>query len=274
MLFVMAYSMVLRNESALWLFQALFGVMLDGQVLRLIFYTRVPEFSTRVHPTRSFLDSLRQVLHTPSFLPFCAYSFVLALFTIAVPTLFNLVEKKHLELGDNTISLLGGTLMVGSMIGYSMGGFVVDRLGTKFVFMACHLGYMVIACLFPLRDAFGLPAMPYLLAMHMVWGLLYAFSSIALSTELFAVMPVENRSLATSVWWSLSNGGGAMSGLIAAGAVSLGFLQTHWNLFGHGVSEYDALILIFGVMTGLMAVTLGLVPSVIGEAKWLPRGAS
>ena len=56
-------------------------------------------------------------------------------------------------------------------------------------------------------------------------------------------------------------------------AVSLGFLSPTWQFMGTIVSQYDALILIYGCMTGLMAVTLGLIPSVIGEPQWMPRGS-
>lgn len=271
---VIAYSLFLESDSAIWLFQVILGVILIGQGAKLFFFLRIPTFDRPNPAAISIVDAVRDVLPSPSFMPFCAYCFVLALFTAAMPTLFNLVEKKHLDLGDNTIAILGAAIMTGSVLGFSLGGFVVDRFGTKVVFALAHLGFMVTACLFPMRDLLPVPSVVYVLVMHVLWGTLYAFSSVALSTELFAVMPQKHRSLATAVWWTLYCGGGAMSGLLAAGAVSLGFLNDKWQLFGHTVSQYDALILIFGIITGLMSVTLGLVPSVIGQPKWLPRSTS
>lgn len=271
---VVAYSLFLESDSALWLFQVVLGVILVGQAAKLFFFLRIPTFDKSSLASGSLLNAIKEVLPTPQFIPFCAYCFLLTLFTTAMPMLFNLVEKKHLSLGDNTIAMLGAATMAGAVMGYSLGGWVVDRYGTKVVFAIAHMGFMMTACLFPLRGLLSIPPVVYFVGIHVVWGLLYAFSSVALSTELFAVMPQKNRSLATAIWWTLISGGGAMSALLAAGAVSLGFLNESWQLFGHGVSQYDALILIYGIITGLMAVTLGLVPSVIGQPKWLPRGSS
>lgn len=274
LLSVGAYSLFLENDSALWLFQVVLAVMFIGQVAKLVFFLRIPAMDRPSLTPVSIIQAVRQVLPSPGFMPFCSYCFVLALFTSAVPMLFNLVEKKHLGLGDNTIAMLGGTIMAGSVMGFPLGGYVVDKFGTRVVFTISHISFMVIACLFPMRGFVPLPEVAYLMALHLFWGAMFAFSSVALSTELFAVMPALHRSLATSIWWTLACGGGAMSSLLAAGAVSMGFLNESWQFMGQSVSPYDALILIYGILTGLMVVTLGLVPSVIGEPKWMPRSSS
>lgn len=272
-LVVFAYSAVLGNDSPLWVFQIVLGMLTLGLVVKLWSYARIPEVGQMPFSGQSFIGALKDVLPAPQFLPFCAYSFLLALFTAAGPSLFNLTEKHHLEMGDNTIAMLGGAAMVGALVGYPLGGFIVDRIGTKIVFLCVHMGFMVLAISFPLRGKIPLDPVLYLGAIHTIWGIFMAMSSIAMSTELFAVMPTQNRSLATAVWWSLANGGSSMSGVLAAGAISLGFLKPQWELLGNSASQYDALILVFGLLTGLMAITLGLVPSVIGKHKWLPRAS-
>ncbi len=272
-LVVFGYSAFLQSDSQLWVFQIVLGIILLGQVAKLWSYSRIPEVGQSAPATVSFIGALKQVLPTPQFMPFCAYTFVLTLFTMAVPTLFNLTEKHHLQMGDNTIAMLGGAAMVGALAGYPLGGFIVDRFGTKVVFLCCHLGFMCVAGSFPLRSFVSIDPMLYLGTLHLLWGVLLATSSIAMSTELFAVMPPHNRSLATAIWWSLSNGGSAMSGMLAAGAISIGFLKPEWELLGRTVSQYDAVLLVFGGLTGLMAVTLGLVPSVIGKHQWMPRAS-
>lgn len=272
-LIVFAYSLFLKGDSELWVFQLVLSFLLVGQGFKIWSYMQLPEISLRADRGLSFIGALKQVLPSPQFMPLCAYSFLLSLFTTAGPMLFNLVEKRHMDLGDNTIAMLGGAAMLGALVGFPLGGFIVDRKGTKVVFMCCHLGFMLTAAMFPMRGVLPVDPILPLAVLHFVWGLFLAGSSIAMSTELFAVMPVHNRSLASAVWWSLSNGGGMLSGMMAAGAVSLGFLSPTWHFMGSVVSQYDALILIYGCMTGLMAVTLGLIPSVIGEPQWMPRGS-
>src|SRR5690606_32204470 len=105
-------------------------------------------------------------------LPFCAYSFLLALFTAAGPSLFNLTEKHHLQMGDNTIAMLGGVAMVGALVGYPLGGFIVDRIGTKIVFFCAHLGFMILAISFPLRGWVPVDPVIYLGVIHTLWGIL------------------------------------------------------------------------------------------------------
>jgi hypothetical protein len=65
--------------------------------------------------------------------------------------------------------------------------------------------------------------------------------------------------------------GQALSGLLAAAALKLGFLQPTWQVLGRSLSSYDAILLAYAVLIVLMVVTLGLVPSVIGKSQWIPR---
>jgi len=43
-----------------------------------------------------------------------------------------------------------------------------------------------------------------------------------------------------------------------------------WTLAGAARSDYDVLLLIYGALVVVMAVTLGLVPSVVGKAEGPP----
>lgn len=107
---------------------------------------------------------------------------------------------------------------------------------------------------------------------HLLFGLVYAVSSVAISTEMLALIPPDHKSLSTSLCMVLMRGGGALSGLLAAYALKLGLLRESWTLWGRTMSSYDALLLACGVMVVLLVVTLGLVPSVLNKSQWVPQG--
>ena len=54
--------------------------------------------------------------------------------------------------------------------------------------------------------------------------------------------------------------------------LGIGILSSDWRLFGQTLSQYDGLLLLSGGMLVLLTVTLGLIPSVIRVARWIPQG--
>jgi len=83
-----------------------------------------------------------------------------------------------------------------------------------------------------------------------------------------ALIPAQNKSLSTSVAVCLVLGAQSLSGLISAWAISSNLINPNWTLFGDSMSAYDGILLIYGVMTFLLIVTLSLVPSVLRKATW------
>lgn len=216
---------------------------------------------------------IHDLLQTPGLASFTCYLFLLALVTAYSPTLFNLIEKDILHFGDDRIIALGTVLMIGSVIGYLFGGKAVDRWGTKPVFLGCHFGYALILMLFLLRPAdASLRMLTALLGtLHFAFGFVFAASSIAISTEMLALIPADNKSVSTSICQTLGRGGAALSGVLCAGALKFNLLNPHWNLGGRAMSQYDSILLGFAIMVLLFVVTLGLVPSVLRKAEWFPR---
>ena len=100
---------------------------------------------------------------------------------------------------------------------------------------------------------------------------MWAFASIAVSTEMLALIPVDHKSLSTSICITFIRIGGALSGLLAAWLLQLGVLVEQWTLMGVQLSRYDTILLCSGIGVILLVVTLGLVPSVIHKAQWVPR---
>lgn len=235
------------------------------------YYRLIPEKKIARPETEAFLPSLLAVARQPSYAPFCSYVFIIALFTGGCPVLFGLVEKKVLNLPDGQVVLLANMTLIGCLAGYWLGGWAVDRFGTKPLFLVCHFTYGTVLGLFLLRDLLGLPIVPALGGIHFLFGLPLAASSIAISTEMLALAPQRHKSLSTSLCQAFSLGGAAASGVLVSWALQVGIFSSDWTLANQPRNSYDAAILICAVMIVGMTVTLGLVPSVIGRLQGLPR---
>jgi len=261
----------LAQDTPVVALQCLLGVVTLAMFVRPAIFTAIPDLGPREPLAEGFLRSLAGLARIESYASFVAYAFLLALFTAGCPALFGLVEKRFLGLGDNTVLWLGNVFMIGSMVGYFAGGKVADRWGTKPVFLVCHFTFAAALIAYVFRGSFPLPVVAALGAIRFVFGMVMAASSVAISTEMLAICPARGLSLSTSVCNTMYVAGSSLSGLMSGWALKLGFLQKQWTLMGAPLSEYDAILLVYGVMVGLLVVTLGLAPSVIGKADWDPR---
>ena len=168
---------------------------------------------------------------------------------------------------------IGNLLIVGALAGFVLGGRMVDKLGTKYVFMFCHFGFGAILILFLLRNLFPGEIIFIVGILTLLFGLVQAASGIAMTSETLVLIPLENKSLATGLWFTLYCGGAGLSGIMSSKALELNLINSEWRLFGLPMTSYDGLLLIFGTMVLLMTVTLGLIPSVIKKtpAAWIPQ---
>ncbi|MBS1255421.1 MAG: hypothetical protein MAG581_01222 [Deltaproteobacteria bacterium] len=266
---------ILEHFPTLGMYQAILAVITILMAVRIIFYQRIPELDKTVPPKESFRKTLMHVISIPDYLPFCAYCCLLTFFTGACPQIFNLIEKDVLNFSKAEIVFLGNLLIVGALAGFVLGGRMVDKLGTKYVFLFCHFGFGAILFLFLFRGLFSGEIIIFVGILTILFGLVQAASSIAMTSETLVLIPPENKSLATGLWFTLYSGGAGLSGILSSKALELGVFNASWNWFGNPMSSYDGLVLLFGTMVLLMTVTLGLIPSVIKKtpAAWIPQSS-
>jgi len=238
--------------------------------VRIWFYSRIPDLEPNPTLRGSVLKALGTIVRLPGYTSFCAYVFLLHLCISGVLAQFVLIERDVLHMGENQIVWTSGFHMVGLLIGFWFGGKAVDRYTTKPVFLVCHFGFGLVLVLFVLRGLIPISTMALLGALNLVFGLVLAGSGIAITTETLALIPAENKSLSTSSCRMLTRLGGALSGMLAAWVLKQEMLAPEWTLWGQTMSPYDTILLMTAVMVVLLVVTLGLVPSVIRKAEWLP----
>ena len=274
-LFALGASHFLGQSSELQVYQVLFGLIAFFGVARMGSYWKIPEVERSHPPSASFRKVITEVLALPGYLPFCAYCFLLMLFTGACPQLFGLLERNVLGFNDDQLVWVGSLLTVGSLAGFVLGGRAVDRFGTRYVFLLCHLAFGTILLLFLGRSLVPVPPLVWVGFLTLLFGVALAASGIAMTSEILSLIPKENKSLATGVWLTLHSGGAGLSGILSGQMLELGMLSPEWQLLEMPLSAYDTLLLLCGGMVLLLTVTLGLIPSMMrpSQAQWIPQGA-
>ena len=264
---------MLEQFPYLRMYQTVLVIVSIFLAVRILFYQHIPELEKPVPPKESFLKTLMNVIAIPDYISFCSYCFLLIFFTTACPQIFSLIEKDVLSFTKTEIVFIGNLLIVGALAGFVLGGRMVDKLGTKYVFMFCHFGFGAIIILFLLRSLLPGKIIVIVGILTLLFGLVQAASGIAMTSETLVLMPKENKSLAIGLWLTLINAGAGLSGIISSTFLELNLINPEWNLFGLQMSSYDGLLLMFGTMVILMTVTLGLIPSMIRKtpAAWIPQ---
>ena len=271
--FVGVSGVFLTKDAPFATYQWVLWLIVAGLIVRVWLYTKLPEMEPIPDKPDRLGPALGRIIRTEGYASFCAYLFLLALCTTGAPIVFGLIEKEHLGFGDNQVVWMGNLMAIGLVLGFWLAGKAVDRFGTKAVFLVCHFGYGAVLFLFLGRNLAPPAATVGIVGvLSLLYGLMYGLSSIAITTEFMALIPAENKSLSTSFLDTLFRTGGAMSGILAGWAVSLGLFAPSWTLLGAPMTQYDTILLLWGLAVVMLVVALGLVPSVIRKAQWVPRG--
>jgi len=268
-------TFILEKNGSLGAYQMILIFFTCLLILQIVFYSRIPEIEKSKFKKKSFRTIAAEIPEVPGYMPFCAYCFLLMLATGTWPVTMGLLEKNVLHFSDDTIVHMGTMLFLGSMTGFYVGGKMVDKFGTKMVFLVVHFSYFLFLFLVILRDLTPIPLVSYFSFLTFSLGLIQASSSIALTSEMMALAPAKNKSVIISFCMSLQVGGAAISGIISGKLIEYEILTNEWIFKGLTLSNYDTLILFNSVMVFVFVVTLGLIPSVVRTKKvqWLPHSS-
>jgi hypothetical protein len=64
--------------------------------------------------------------------------------------------------------------------------------------------------------------------------------------------------------------GGSLSGFLLSAVLKVNVLASLWKMEAQRLSQYDTILLGFGVKVVMLVITLGLVPSVLGPRSHVP----
>jgi len=262
---------ILKSQTDLKVYQYAILIIATFLLVRVFLYLKIPELEKNTASGTPFLPAIMKVARLPNYFPFCAYVFLLTLFTGSCPWVLGLLEKDVLSFSEDQIVLMGNLLAMGAVIGYFLGGKMVDRWGTKPVFLFCHLSYGIILFLVVMRDFIPLPVIVTIGCLTMFYGVTFASSTISVTSELLGMLPKENKALTAAFCSTMWQAGIALSAILFGRVIKLSILNESWVFFNKQVSNYDALLLGSSIMITLLVVTLGLIPSVIRKAQWYPH---
>ena len=265
---------VLKNEPSPGAFQLFLILAFVTKIIGVIFYSRLPQQGCAPGIARKMFHSLLHAIGAPGYMPFCAYVFLLSLATGCCMSLFCLLAKGPLSISEDEVILIGNLGMAGALAGYFFGGRMVDRIGTKAVFLICHFAFGAILLSFTGRVFFPAAGLLLVGGLNFTFGMVQAASGIAMSSEMLALIPSDNKPMATALNQVLLNLGISLSGIFSAQAIRFGVLNNEWNFCGAIMTQYDTLIIVCGLSVLLLTVTLGLVPSVVKKVQWSSGNSS
>ena len=97
-----------------------------------------------------------------------------------------------------------------------------------------------------------------------------AAASIAVSSEMLALSPANNKAMSIAFCQSLYAAGSGVPRMFASAILGSGMLASEWRLLGRPMTEYHSLFLFYGAAVILTCVLLILVPALIKGAQRLP----
>jgi len=268
-------TFILKKTDSVGVFQLILTFFTSLLFVQIFLYLRIPEIEKNKSEKKSFARIAAAIPEVPGYMPFCAYCFLLMLATGAWPVTMGLLEKNVLHFSDDTIVHMGTMLFIGSMAGFYLGGKMVDKFGTKMVFLVVHFSYFVLLFSVIIREVTPFSLVSYFSLLTMGLGFVQASSSIALTSEMMALAPLENKSFIISFCTALQVGGAGISGIISGKIIQYGILNETWIFKGMTLSNYDTLILAGSTMVFIFTITLGLIPSVVKTKKvqWIPHSS-
>ncbi len=268
-------TFILERNASFTTYQLMLAFFTSLLVIQIYLYSRIPEIEKSDPKKASIAGIVSSIVQVPGYLPFCAYCFLLMLATGTWPVTLGLLEKNVLLFSDDTIVHMGTMLFIGSMIGFYLGGKMVDKFGTKLVFLVVHFSYFTFLFIVVFRNLVPVSLPVYFSFVTFNLGLIQAASSIALTSEMMALAPRENKSVIISLCSSLQLGGAAISGIISGKVIEYNILSRKWTMMNLTLSDYDTLILFSAILVFVFTITLGLIPSVVKtrEVQWVPHSS-
>jgi MFS family permease len=200
---------------------------------------------------------------------FCIYLFVLYLLAGSILPMIYVLARTALHMPDNFLVNLSSLVMLANIAGYYLSGRVVDRWGTRGIFLAAHFGFGLI-CLALLSVNAGQPPLYNQIALAglaALYGLLYAAASVAVTTDLFGLAPTENQATGIAFGLALYQGGLAAARFGSAWVLARGILNPQWHWLGMELTAYHAILLVAGCGVVGAVVLLTLVPSLMAGVR-------
>lgn len=257
-----AISLIKYSEGSSISYTIILLIVIGSQILRFFIYNKIPDESIQDTTNNTLRESIFGLIKTPIFMSYCCYLFFLILATAACPWIINLSQKQFLAFTEAQIVFTNTLFLVGNLIGFYLGGIIIDKFGTKPVFIVAHFSFGILLFLFVARDLLIVPPLYSQNFLMLLFGIVTAASSIAITTELYEVLPLNKTVMATSFYVVVISLSKFLGAFISSQALQLKILSEKWSIGNFQFNCFDTMLIGNGCMVILLVMTLGLIPSV------------
>ncbi|MGI6354460.1 MAG: MFS transporter [Lentisphaerae bacterium] len=256
---------VMGRNPPLWLIQivlAIAGLALQG---RRYFVNRFPTEFEKPPIRHKFFHSLGIAVRNSPLVGFSIYCCFLYLATSAAIPLSLIYSKSVLKVGGNVLVMMSAAGLGGTILGYSVAGRLLKRLGAKTIIIAAHISFVIVSLCFFLASPTRSYAIPLIVGATMFNGFMSGCFFVMHSTEMMALARPGNKTMAVAFCSTLSNLGTATSRLGATLIVASGMLAPTWTLGKTTITMHQTMFLMLFIMGLFFLSLLILVPAIVPE---------
>ncbi len=214
--------------------------------------------------------AIRDAVANRSLTGFGVYLFFLYLAANAAIPVVIVFARNYLHLADSLVVMLSAIAMGGLIVGFLIGGWLVQRYGVKMLLLGAHIGFAILnVCLLTIHSG-STVSIVKLSAILATYGILLASASISVSSELLALASPANKAVSIAFGYSLYAAGLGGSRALASLILGSGILAERWQIGTIVFTRYHSLFLANAVGVALAMALLVFVPAVNRRVGRLP----
>jgi MFS family permease len=259
--FLLFSVLVVGKEAPVSLLQLIIffsALLILGRVAAI---KRIPEIPKQ-NQVPSLRESLKKIFSNKRLIHFSIYMFFLYLFSNATIPVAIVFSKLELHTPDNYTVLLSMMVTVGQIGGFFIGGAVIKKITPKRLLITANLAFIVLNFSFLLVQQYTLVSGIILVILVTLYGSIFAYSTIGLSSELISLAQPEavNMSMAVCVAFYISGQG--LSRLVSGYLLEAPFFPETISISGVTFSPYHLLFLLYALFLFASFLLVFLIPKV------------
>jgi len=242
----------LGKDPELWKFCVVLGGVAILQLLRTPCVARMPAPPASVMESESWSwrEDVRYIFGRRDILIFCGY-FMLLMFLAGFLVQPLVLYMKHLGFSTRDNTLIYAASVLGSVLALVLAGIIVDRVGTRRVFLGVHIVLSVLALMIVVVGELTMAyARPFMMVLQIMAGAALAVAVLTNTTQIFHMAPPSAKVVYMSIMVSVSMLGRSFSPLLAGMILDSRWYRVSLTL---GTITLDVFQLLFlGVGLGLL----------------------
>lgn len=205
----------LGQDTELWKFIVVFGVVAALQLVREPCVARIPAKPNPARAASAWREDLGDILKHKDILIFSGY-FMLLMFLAGFLTQPLVLYMRDMGFSTRDNTLIYAASVLGSVLGLVLAGRIIDRIGTRLVFMGVHVVLSILALLIALVGSLPMVyAKPFMTVLQIMAGVALAVANLANTAQIFHMAPARAKTMFMSIMMVVSMMGCALSPFMA-----------------------------------------------------------